>query len=152
MSAEIKLLNHANGAIHRHPGLDLRVGEVAKPSAANLPDALIGPLPHPFEVSDDSQVNGPCCLSRSKSHLAGGIKTTERLAVDIDLELVPGAVTNAHGAGLLITGKPVELQLVEPSLAGNAVHDLKPRGVARHCARQPVAERSRLLLVSADHE
>src|SRR5262249_59938773 len=98
-------------------------------SAANLPDALIGPLPHLFEVSDDAQVNGPGCLGSFKSRFAGGIETTERLAVDVDLELVPGAVANAHWAGLLITGKPVELQLVEPSLAGNAVHDLKPRGI-----------------------
>src|SRR5215471_14442815 len=139
-SAVIKLLNQTNGAIDRNPGLDLRVGEVAKPSAANLPDALIGPLPHPFEVSDDAQINGPRCLSRFKPHLEGGIKTTEGLAVDVDLELVPGAVAYAHGAGLLITGKPVELQLVEPSLAGNAVHDLKPCGIAGHGARQPVTE------------
>src|SRR5215471_11655689 len=121
-SAEIKLLNHANGAIHRNPGFDLRVGEVAKPSAANLPDALIGPLPHFLEVSDDAQVNGPRWLGSRKPHLAGGIETTERLAVDVDLELVPGAIANAHGAGLLISVKPVELQLVEPSLAGNSVH------------------------------
>src|SRR5215831_18917143 len=151
-SAEIKLLDHANGAIDRDPGLDLRVGEVAKPAAANLPYALIGPLPHLFEVFEDAQVNGPRGLVRSEPHLAGGIKTTERFAVDVDLELVPGAVANAHGAGLLITGKPVELQLVEPSLAGNAVHDLKPRGIARHGARQPVTERSSLILVSADHQ
>src|SRR5262249_33228327 len=136
----MKLLNQANGAIHRNPGLDLRVSEVSKPSAANLPDAVIGPLPHLFEVFDDAQVNGPRFLGSSKPHLAGGIETTERLAVDVDLELVPGAVANAHGAGLLITGKPVELQLVEPSLAGNAVHDLKPCGIARHGPRQPVTE------------
>src|SRR5215467_6847507 len=108
-SAEIKLLDHANGAIERDPGLDLRVGEVAKPAAANLPDALIGSLPHLFEVSDDAQVNGPRSLDTFKPRFAGGIETTERLAVDVNLELVPGAVANTHGAGLLITGKPVEL-------------------------------------------
>src|SRR5262252_2274135 len=151
-SAEIKLLDHANGAIDRDPGLDLRMREVAQTSAANLPDALIGPLPHLFEVPEDAQVNGPRCLGRFKPHLAGGIKTTECFAVDVDLELVPGTVANAHGAGLLITGKPVELQLVQPSLSGNAVHDLKPRGITRDCARQPVTERSRLILVSADHQ
>src|SRR5215475_3026826 len=96
-SAEIKLLNHANGAIDRNPGLDLRMREVAKPSAANLPDALIGPLPHLFEVSDHAQVNGPRLLGSFKPHLAGGIKTTERFAVDVDLELVPRAVPDAHG-------------------------------------------------------
>src|SRR5262245_45287080 len=128
------------------------MSEVAKASAADLPDALIGPLPHLFEVFHDAQVNGPRCLGSFKSHLACGVQTTERLAVYVDLELVPGAVSNAHGAGLLITGKPVELQLVEPSFAGNAVHDLKPCGIARHGARQPVTERSRLILVSSDHQ
>src|SRR5215471_6558471 len=119
-SAEIELLDHANGAIDRDPGLDLRVGEVAKPAAADLPDALIGPLPHPFEVSEDAQVNGPRWLGSRKPHLAGGIETTERLAVDVDLELIPGAIANAHGAGLLIAGKPVELQFIEPPFPSNA--------------------------------
>src|SRR5215471_21566053 len=119
-AAEIKLLNHANGAIDRNPGFDLRVGEVAKPSAANFPDALIGPLPHLFEVSDDAEVNGPRWLGSRKPHLAGGIETTERLAVDVDLELIPGAIANAHGAGLLIAGKPVELQFIEPPFPSNA--------------------------------
>src|SRR5262249_31391627 len=91
-SAEIKFLDHANGAIERDPGLDLRVGEVAKPAATNFPDALIGALPHLFEVSEDAQVNGPRWLVRFKPHLAGGIKTTKRFAVDVDLELVPGPV------------------------------------------------------------
>src|SRR5215510_11159710 len=139
-SAEIELLDQTNGAIDRDPGLDLRMREVAKPSAANLPDALIGPLPHLFEVSDHAQVNGPRLLGSFKPHLAGGIKTAESLAVNVDLELVPGAVPDAHGAGLLVTGQPVEFQLIQPSLSGNAVHDLKPRGITRDCARQPVTE------------
>src|SRR5215468_7654354 len=110
--------------------------EVAQTSAANLPDALIGPLPNLLEVFDHAQENGPCFLSSAKPHLACGIKTTESLAVDVDLELVPGAVPNAHGARLLVAWEPVEFQLIQPSLAGNAVHDLKPGRISRDCARQ----------------
>src|SRR5262249_6006454 len=151
-SAVLKLLNQTNGAVDRNPGLDLRMREVAQTSAANLPDALIGPLPHLFEVSDHAQVNGPRLLGSFKPHFASGIETAEGLAVNVDLELVPGAVANAHGTGLLVTWQPVEFQLIQPSLSGNAVHDLKPGGITRDCARQPVAERSRLILVSADHQ
>src|SRR5262245_50427119 len=114
--------------------------EVAQASAANLPDALIRSLPHLLEVSDHAQVNGPRFLGRLKPHLACAIEATESLAVDVDLELVPGAVPNAHRSGLLVAREPVEFQLIQSPLPGNAVHDLKPRRIARDCARQPIAE------------
>ena len=44
VAADAELLDHLHGAIDRHPGHDLRVGEVA-PAAAHLPDAVVGPLP-----------------------------------------------------------------------------------------------------------
>src|SRR5262249_39425600 len=115
-SAVIKLLNQTHGAIDRNPGLDLRMREVAQASAAHLPDPRIGPLPHLLEVFDHARENGPRFPSSFKPHFAGGIETTESLAVDVDLELVPGAVADSHGAGLFVAGKPVEFQLIEPPL------------------------------------
>src|SRR5262245_16988619 len=114
--------------------------EVAQTSAANLPDAFIRPLPHLLEVSDHAQIYGPRFLGRFKPHLACAVETTESLAVDVDLELVPGAVPNADGAGLLVSWEPVEFQLIQPPLPGNAVHDLKARGITRNCTCQPIAE------------
>src|SRR5262245_36309095 len=125
------------------------MGEVAQPSAANLPDAVIGPLPHLLEMIDDAHENGPGFLGCFKPRLAGGIETAESFAVDVDLERIPRTIANADGTGLLVARKPVEFQLVEPPLAGNAVHDLKPRWISCHRTRQPVAERCRLVLVAA---
>src|SRR5262245_17123210 len=97
--------------------------EVAQTSAANLPDAFIGPLPHLLEVSDHAVVNGPRFLGRLEPHLARAIETAESLTVDVDLELIPGTVADAHGTGFLVAREPVEFQLIQPPLPGNAVHD-----------------------------
>src|SRR5262245_53896900 len=99
LSAQIEVFNHAYRPIDRNPGFDLGVSKVTQTAATNFPDAIIGPLPHLLEVFERPQVNGPGFFGRSKPHLACGIETTERLAVHVDLELVPGAVADVYWPG-----------------------------------------------------
>ena len=56
------------------------------------------------------------------------------------------------GPRALVAGEPVELELGQPPLAGDPVHDLELLRQPGDRAEQPVAPRARLVLVARPHE
>ena len=55
----------------------------------------------------------------------GLVKCVGDLAVDVELELPGGGVADPHRLRALVAREPVELELGQPPLAGQAVHDLE---------------------------
>ena len=72
------------------------------------------------------------------------------LAVHVELELaVTAALPMRTGVEPLVARQPRQLAFGQPTLAGDAVHDLQLRRVAGDRAQQPVAPRARLVAVAA---
>ena len=71
------------------------------------------------------------------------VERVDDLAVDVELALVGRAVADADRLRALVAGEPGKLELGEPPLAGDAVHDLEVVRRARDRAEQPVAPRRR---------
>lgn len=70
----------------------------------------------------------------------------------VELQLVRGAVADAHRLRVLIAGQPVELHLGQPALARDPVHDLNLLGRSGHHAAEPRAPRTRFVVVAAAHQ
>ena len=146
-------LDVLDAAIHRHPRHQLGVDEVQVALAADLPDALVGLLPDPLdEVDDHRQLiprNRRVARDAARARL---VERVERLAVDIELELVVRPVADANRRGLFVARQPRQLDLGEAVLAAHAVHDLRVRRRAGDRAQQPVHPRARLLGVATEHQ
>ena len=69
----------------------------------------------------------------------GLVQRVEYLAVDVELELLGCGVSDPYRRRLLVAGQPVELSLIESTLARQAVHDLDIRRVAGDGAQKPLA-------------
>src|SRR5262245_30599531 len=88
VTPQAEILDGPRRAIDGHPGHDLRVGEVAAPTAY-LPDALILPLPGSLEKFDEAAQARPATLCRTQAHFEPRVHAGQNLAVDVELEL-PG--------------------------------------------------------------
>ncbi len=84
-------------------------------------------------------------------HFPPAVNAGQHLTVDVQLELPGGGIPYPHRLRPLVSREPVEFELGKPARAGDVVHDLQICGIAGHDAQQPVAERARLVEVSADH-
>ena len=60
------------------------------------------------------------------------------LAEHVELELLARLVADAHRLRVLVAGEPVELDLGEPTLTTDAVHDLELARVTGDRALEPV--------------
>ncbi len=67
-----------------------------------------------------------------------------QLAVDVELQLFVGGIADAHRAAALVSRQPRQLVFGQPTLAGDAVHDLHFRRMPRDGAQQPLAPGARL--------
>ena len=76
------------------------------------------------------------------------VKRVDDLTVDVELALIRRAVSDPDGLRALVAAQPGELELREPSLAGDAVHDLDILGRSRDCAEEPISPVARLLHVA----
>ena len=72
-------------------------------------------------------------------------------AEDIKLELVGGGIADAHGLRVLVSAEPRDLALGQPSFARDPIHDLGLRRASSSGSEQPVAPRSRLVVISPIH-
>ena len=116
------------------------------PGPADLPDPVVGLAPAGLE-----EVHQRSCSSHAG--FVGGLdgplrRLVERghdLAVDVELELAGSRVADPHRCGLLVAGQPVDLPLVQPPLAGRAVHDLH---LGRVAGRWPRSSQSRQAIAS----
>ncbi len=113
-----------DGPVHRDPGHHLGVDEVpARP--ADLPDALVGLAPPGLQELHQLALQRPrVVLAVDVGGYPGDVQRVEHLAVDVQLELVDGAVADPDGSGALVAGQPRYLVLGQPALAADAVHDL----------------------------
>src|SRR5262245_5357449 len=97
LAEQLQLSDQPDTAVHRHPRLDLGMGEVALLLAADLPDSLVRALPHPLQMREQAAHELPSLRPAGHPHLAGRVEAAEGLAVHIKLELVPGAVSYPYG-------------------------------------------------------
>src|SRR6185437_3556296 len=111
---ETELLHALYRPIQRDPCHDLRVREVAG-LATNLPDAVIGLLPHGFEVLHELELDVPCVGLRLRSAGARDVQHVHHFPVHIELELFARGVPDPGGRRTLISGKPRELPFGEPA-------------------------------------
>ena len=151
VAAEPELLDGLGQPIEGDPGHDLGVGEVP-PSAAHLPDPVVGPLPGVLEEGKQLFYGGPAPLRFLHTQALGGVDRRQDLAVDVELKLPRGGVADTHRFRAFVSGQPVELELGEAARASDVVHDLHVGGIAGHGPQQPVAKGARLVDVPADHE
>jgi hypothetical protein len=76
---------------------------------------------------------------------AGLVERADHLSVDVELELADRVVPHSHRSGVGIAREPGEFVFRQPSLAGDAVDDLRIGWSAGNCAQQPVVPRSCLV-------
>ena len=136
-------------AVERDPAHQPGVGE-ALAAAAGLPDALVGRLPVLADPVDHVGDADPLLVVHEPAagalHHVGGV---EQLAVDVELELAGGAVSDSHRGGAHVALEVRELELGKVRAAVDPVHQLQRAGgrsgrVARAHADEG-AERLRLL-------
>jgi hypothetical protein len=127
---------HADGAVERHPGHELPVDE-GSAAAPGLPDALVGVVPvlaEPVHHGDDVLPALVADAPVAECAAVEGVDRVHGLAVDVELELVGGAVAYPHGAGAPVAVEVVERLLGEVGAAVDAVHDPEwARAVAAVC-------------------
>src|SRR5262249_7186672 len=110
-------------AVEGDPALHPAVGEVLA-TAAGFPDALIGLVPVVAQPVDHVRGSSPA--------LIGGLQATgvdlgdrvQRLAVDVELELVGGPIPDSHRPGAAPAFEVVERLLGQVGAPVNPVHDL----------------------------
>ena len=120
------------------------MGEVAA-RAAHLPDALVRLGPDAREMRQQRLLHPPRVVVRLLLELAPDVHGVHELAVDVELQLREGGVADAHGAAVLVTRQPGQLELGQAPLAGEAVDGLELGRPAGSGAHQPLAPGERLL-------
>ena len=80
------------------------------------------------------------------------VQRVDHLAEDVELELSVRRVADADGTRALVAGEPGHFPLEEPTLAAEAVHDLRLVGAAGGGAQQPVAPGAGLVVVARVHQ
>src|SRR5690606_3815926 len=121
---------HADGAVERHPRHELPVDE-RPAAAARLPDPLVGVVPVLAQPVDDVDDVRPAVVADApvaERTAVEGVDRVERLAVDVELQLVGGAVAHPHGPGPHVAVEMVERLLVEVRAAVDPVHDPERAG------------------------
>ena len=133
----------ADGAVERDPAHEPRVGEVLS-TAADFPDALVGLMPvvaEPVEVAGDllPVVVGHELPVAGQCELLVEVDRVDELAVDVELQLAGGSVSDADR-----TGTGVALEVIEGLFgdAGVAVHPVQ-RPQRRDVSRVAVVFRQR---------
>src|ERR1019366_7056283 len=79
----------------------------------------------------------------------GGV---DHLAVDVELPLLGGRVTDPHGTGALVALQLGELSFVYVGASVDSVHGLEPTGLALVDPLQPGDEVGRLVVVAKELE
>ncbi len=141
------LLQGAHGPVRGHPHHHLRVHELAA-AAAHLPQPLVRLPPVRPQPVDQRGLDRPDLRLGGQTGVPGQRQRVHDLAVHVQLELLHGLVADAYGGGAGESGQPRHVELRQPPLARQAVHDLQVGRVAGDRAQQPVAPRLGLLLVA----
>src|SRR5215471_12081814 len=105
--------------------------------AADLPNAVIRFLPNLREVIEQRQLHGPAGLVRGKTTAPCLMRGVDDLAVDVELQLKIGRVSDAYGPGAFIAGEPARLQFNDLPFAGQSIQDLDLLRASGHRPQQP---------------
>ena len=137
---------HPDGAVECHPGHEPAKDERAATTPC-LPDALVGLVPVLAQPVEDADHVVPGIVADTRRPEGAGVRDidgVERLAVDVQLELIRCIVADAHGTGAHVTLEVIERFFDEIGAAVDSVHDLeRSRGIAGllfESLAQPVAE------------
>ena len=132
-AAAAEPLDRLHAPVEGDPGHHLGVREVPS-RAADLPDAVVRLLPCVFQVAEHTTLERPRLLRHLELVDASLVEDVHDLAVDVELELLDGGVADADRLRSLVARKPRKLELRQPPLAGDAVHDLQ---LGRVACRRP---------------
>ncbi len=89
-------------------------------AAARFPDAFVRLLPDRLEMLEHLALHVPGGLVRLQAADARQMQRVHHFAVDVELELADRVVADAHGLRALVARQPVDLQLRQAPLAGDA--------------------------------
>ena len=95
-------------------------------AAAHLPDPLVVPLPVLADVVQQVAQVEPGVVGDRRGVLVVDVDRVHQLAVDVELELVDGAVADPHRAGAAVPLEIVERDLGQVAPAVDAVDDFSP--------------------------
>src|SRR5437762_594650 len=123
-AVEALFLDGPHRPVEGDPGHHLRMHEMP-PLAADLPDAVVGLRPRTLQVAEERLLQRPRMRLPPEAVCARLVERIHHLAVDVDLELLARGVPDPHGRRALVAGQPRQLELREPPLARDAVHDLE---------------------------
>ena len=108
------------------------------PVAAHLPQPVVRLGPVGLQELQQVDLQRPGVVIAGQAGLPGERQPVERLAPDVQLQLLGRGVADAHRRRALVAGQPGQLQLGNPPAAGQPVHDLQVGRVAGDGAQQPV--------------
>ena len=145
------LLQNFDGAVESNPCHYLRMCKVLR-RPANFPDALVGMVPNPGQVTQNSAADRDRTVDRRQTVAVRKIQSVEDLTVDIELRLLDGRVPNPHRARSLVSRQPRHLPFGQPALAPEPIHDLQLVRAARDCPQQPIPPCAGLVIKAAVHE
>ena len=111
---------------------------------ARFPDALIRPLPDLFKLTDQGPLQLPAGLALTEAAATPLMQRVHDLAIDVQLKLLRGGVSDPDGFRPLVSGKPGNFPFRQPPFPGKPVHDLKLFGIAGGRPEKPRPPRVRL--------
>jgi hypothetical protein len=91
---QLERLDESHGTVEHYPGHHLRVCEVLSRSA-RFPDPIVRVAPDRLDVLDDPLPARPQPVLQSAQRLRADVRDAHDLAVDVELELLRGSVTDA---------------------------------------------------------
>ena len=142
---ERPLHRHADAPVYSHPAQDPGI-EKLPPAAPHLPDSVIGLPPiggHPIHQGGDSS---PEIVAGGLLVLVVEVDGIEQLAIDVELQLVRGGVTDPHRARAAVALQVIERPLGDLTPPGDGVQRLERLRVGGlEASGQPPDERAGLL-------
>src|SRR5215472_2460442 len=105
--------------------------------AANLPNTVIRILPNLREMIEQPQLHGPTGFVGGKTAAPSLMCGVNDFAVDIELQLKVGPVSDAHRPGAFIAREPARLQFDDLPLAGQPIQNMDLLGASGYRPQQP---------------
>jgi len=91
--------------------------------ATHLPNAIVGFPLGLFQMVNKYLLDSPRILILRNPVPSRQMQGVEHFAENVQLELLMGRVADSDGPRVFVTGKPIQFQLRQSSLAGQPVHD-----------------------------
>ena len=106
-------------------------------AAANFPDAIVRLIPDGFEMLEQPAFQRPARFAAMQPGFSSDVKRVQKLAVDIELNLLGRGVPCSYGRRGFIAFQRANLIFLKAPLTADAVHDLQVLGAAGDGAQQP---------------